>query len=79
MDHKNGKHGGHMWMMLLSCAVMLLSAFFGLRNGFSIGWLMILACPLIHILMMRGMMGHDKDDCHREHGDAIDVQPKSVE
>jgi len=32
-------------------------------SGFNWSWLIMLACPLMHILMMKGMMGHG-ESCH---------------
>lgn len=74
MVHNHGAHRGHVWMMMLCCAVMIIGVFWAIKSGgFSLGWLMILACPLMHLLMMRWMWGHD-DNCH---GQRVEVQKQS--
>ena len=72
MDHK-GSSGKHLLIMLACClvplavlgAVLFLKVELGSVGIFAI----MLLCPLMHILMMRGM-GHDHDKtgqaCHQE-------------
>lgn len=64
MDRKHEGHGGHLWMTALCCAVMFAGIFWSLKAGTSLLWLMIFACPLMHLLTMRGRGGncdHDKE------------------
>lgn len=66
-QHGNGKH---MVLMLLCCLIPI-ALFAGIRY-FNIGTnglgrysgILFLLCPLMHIFMMKGMMGHGKDNCH---------------
>lgn len=69
-NHQHG-HGKHMIFMLLGCLIPII-LIMGLRY-FNIGgpilskfpiYLMFLICPLMHLFMMKGMMGHGKDNCH---------------
>lgn len=67
------KHKGHFWMMLICCAVMIGGIFLIGRSG-SGNWgiLFILLCPLMHIFMMKGHMGHndhkeDNGENHQHH------------
>ncbi|MBU5313491.1 DUF2933 domain-containing protein [Tissierella carlieri] len=68
--HEQG-HGKHMLLMLLGCLIPIM-IIAGLRY-FNIGgqflsklpiFLMFLICPLMHIFMMKGMMGHGNKSCH---------------
>lgn len=68
--HQHG-HGKHMILMLLGCLIPII-IIMGLRH-FNIGgpilskfpiYLMFLICPLMHLFMMKGMMGYGKDNCH---------------
>lgn len=52
-------------MMLICCAVMMGGAFWAAKSGASLGWLVMLACPLMHLLIMRGHGSHD-GSCHEE-------------
>lgn len=57
--HSNhGGHGKHMIWMLLACMVPLALAFMFPRSGISrfLGPLMVLICPLSHLLLMGGLM-----------------------
>jgi hypothetical protein len=57
---------GHGWMMLFCFVAMLGSIWFfwGYQGeeGSSWAWLFLLLCPLMHIFMMKGHMGHNDDD-----------------
>ncbi len=57
MDRKQEGHAGHLWMMILCCAVMFAGIFWSLKTGASPWWLMIIACPLMYTLMMSGHGG----------------------
>lgn len=70
-DKSQHGHGKHMILMLLVCLVPI-GIIIGLRY-FDIGGsilsrspilLMLLICPLIHLFMMKSMMGGDKGSCH---------------
>lgn len=56
-------------MMMVCCLVPMLAlvAFWpqirGAAPGFNCSWLFLLACPLMHILMMKGMHGKG-ESCH---------------
>ncbi len=69
MEHRNGNK--HMLLMLLCCLVPLAIVFAVNNLGISLSNLGALAvallCPLMHILMMKGMMGRrsqDQASCH---------------
>lgn len=71
-DKQHG-HGKHILLMLLGCLIPI-GIIIGLRY-FNIGgpilsklpfFLMLFLCPLMHIFMMKGMMGHGKNSCHEE-------------
>ena len=53
-----GGHGKHMIWMLLACMIPLALAFIFPNSGISrfLGPLMVLICPLSHLLMMGGLM-----------------------
>ncbi|MGE5653990.1 MAG: hypothetical protein ACM3ZQ_06950 [Bacillota bacterium] len=58
-NHGNqGGHGKHMIWMMLACMIPLALAFIFPRSGISrfLAPLMVLLCPLSHILMMGGLM-----------------------
>jgi hypothetical protein len=68
-----GQHNGnkHMLMMLLCCLAPLAIIFAVTNLGISLGNLgafaVVLMCPLMHIFMMKGMMGHGSQgqaSCH---------------
>lgn len=57
----------HGILMLICCLVpmLLLVTFFTRGTGAAgggFGWLFLLLCPLMHIFMMKGMMGGHKHD-----------------
>lgn len=67
--HHNGKH--HMWLMLLCCLIPIgaLGAIFlfnvSISRALFVG--LLLLCPLLHVFMMRGMMGehgHGEETSH---------------
>ena len=72
----NKRHGGlHGLLMMLCCILPILALMFflpQLKNNFAgsnLSWLFLLACPLMHILMMWGMK--DKGgSCHGDEGNA---------
>jgi hypothetical protein len=65
MDKKKF-HGGHGLMMLLCCLVMVGAFWFvggsAGGEGSTWTWLLFLLCPLMHIFMMKGHMGHKHDE-----------------
>lgn len=50
------------WVMLLGCivpvAVVALLPVFNVKIGNNLWWIIILLCPIVHILMMSRMHGH---------------------
>jgi len=66
MNKKGLLHG---LLMLACCLIPMLALFAFLPQiksntaGFNWSWLFFLACPLMHILMMRGMHGKG-ENCH---------------
>lgn len=43
----------HLWLMLLGCGAMLLGfRYLAGTGGTSFGWILLLACPLMHVFMM---------------------------
>lgn len=71
--HQHG-HGKHMILMLLCCLIPI-GLMVGIRylniGGKGLGKfssLFLLLCPLMHLFMMKGMMGHGKGSCHEETG-----------
>lgn len=70
-SEKTGSHGSHLGIMLIGCLVMVLGLrYLGTSTGgsSSLGWIMVAACPLMHVYMvfsMRGKDDSDEDDaCH---------------
>lgn len=70
-DKDQHGHGKHMILMLLGCLIPI-GIIMGLRY-FNIGGpilsklpflMMFLICPLMHLFMMKGMMGGGKGSCH---------------
>jgi hypothetical protein len=59
--------GKMLWIMLAGCAAVVAGVFLlplvGIRLGTSLSTLLVLLCPLSHIVMM-AFMGHG----HQEHG-----------
>lgn len=51
-----------LWFMLLGCivpiAVVVMLPVFNVKLGNSLWWIIILLCPIAHIIMMGGMHGH---------------------
>ena len=59
--HQQGKHKGHSpWMMILCCLIPILVAAYMLSRGVSLGYLFLLACPILHIGMMWFMFKNNK-------------------
>ena len=73
--NKKGLFHGLLMMACCLIPILALAAFMPqLQNsasGFNWAWLFILACPLMHIFMMKGMMGHGKNHDHEESGKDI--------
>lgn len=76
--HKHG-HGKHMILMVIGC-LLLIGLIVGARY-FNIGLnglgrysylLFLLICPLMHIFMMKGMMGKGEGSCHGDSNQDID-------
>lgn len=69
--HQHG-HGKHMILMLIGCLIPIIAI--GAMRYFNVGSnglakyssLLFLLCPLMHIFMMGGMMGHGKNSCHEK-------------
>lgn len=67
--HQHG-HGKHMILMLLCCLIpigLIAAARYFNISGNGLGKysnLLFLLCPLMHIFMMKGMMGHGSNCCH---------------
>jgi len=66
MNKKGFLHG----LMMMACCIVPIIALLafspllrGNGSGFNWSWLFILLCPLMHIFMMKGMMGN-KGSCH---------------
>jgi hypothetical protein len=79
-----GQHSGnkHMLIMLLCCLVPLAIVFAVTTLGVPLGniatFALVLMCPLMHLFMMKGMMGHGAQDqgaCHDAKGDAARPLP----
>ncbi len=73
MKNDRHGHGKHMILMLLGCLIPI-GIIMGLRY-FNIGGsilskfpflLMLLICPIMHLFMMKSMMGGDNRSCHGE-------------
>lgn len=81
-DHSGGGMGKHMLLMLICCLVPLLLigavGTFGLSLGPLQGlvpFVAVLMCPLMMIVMMRGMMGGQGGDHSHHPVDAPPSQP----
>ncbi len=78
-DHSGNKH---MTIMLLCCLIPLAAVFAVSVLGISLSGLgtvaLVLLCPLLHIFMMRGMMGHNRQEqasCHETKPEAVSPLP----
>lgn len=67
---KQNQNSKHLLLMVLCCLVpmLLVVLLFSVGIGGILPFLMILICPLMHILLMRGM--HDKHD-HEHSGHRV--------
>lgn len=76
-DKRNkSAHGGHMWLMILCCLVMLGGVMFLASSGTASGswtWIIFLLCPLMHVFMMFGMRGHDQKQCNSDEEDEVQI------
>lgn len=59
-DQGHGKKGHSPLMMILCCLIPLILAAIFLSQGYSIGYLMVVLCPLLHIGMMFFLMKNNK-------------------
>lgn len=71
-NHSTDQHSGHKLMMLvcIAAAIIGVAYFFSGKNiqGSSWGLLMVLACPLMHLFMMKSH-GHDQDSSEKSDGE----------
>ncbi len=71
-SEKTSSHGSHLGIMLIGCLVMVLGLRYlgsGNAGSSSLGWIMVAACPLMHVYMMLSMRAKDAetdgdDACH---------------
>ncbi|ATW28042.1 DUF2933 domain-containing protein [Candidatus Formimonas warabiya] len=69
MDHKKGFL--HSLLMMACCILPMLGLILlapqlkAAATKFDYSWLFLLACPLVHLFMMRGMRGKG-ESCHGE-------------
>lgn len=72
---KKGRGLWHGLLMMVCCLVpmLLLVMFIGRGSGVGggFGWIFLLICPLMHIFMMKGMMGGHK---HDDNSDVKDLE-----
>ncbi|MHB0869379.1 MAG: DUF2933 domain-containing protein [Chloroflexota bacterium] len=73
----------HMMIMLLCCLIPMGAVFAVTILGIPLSSLgtvaLVLLCPLLHIFMMKGMMGHGNQgqpSCHDPKQDAVKTLPK---
>ncbi len=69
-EHARGSHRGH-WLMIICCLAPLLilggAKLAGVPLGGGLAVVAMLACPAMHLLMMRGMhAGHDEGGAEHE-------------
>lgn len=60
-DHAEGKspgRGSRSWLMIIGCSLPIVAVFvslmFGVSRGTALLFLLVLACPLMHLLGMHG-------------------------
>lgn len=81
------QHSGnrHMMIMLLCCLIPMGAVFAVTILGIPLSSLgtvaLVLLCPLLHVFMMKGMMGHGNQNqgepsCHDPKQDAVKSLPK---
>ena len=72
-DKQLHSNGNHMVLRLFFCLIP--RELFAIVRYFSIGpdglvkfsGLLFFICPIMHLLMMKGNMGHEKGKCHRDY------------
>ncbi|NLI93294.1 MAG: DUF2933 domain-containing protein [Peptococcaceae bacterium] len=75
------KKGLHGLLMMACCIVPMIAVLAFLpqirstASGLNWTWLFILLCPLMHIFMMKGMMG--EKSCHGEESESKQVKDKA--
>ncbi len=69
---RSGEKPLHLGIMLIGCLVMVLALQYlgtGTAGSGSLGWIMVAACPLMHVYIMFSMRGKDHSDeddtCHQ--------------
>lgn len=73
----------HSILMMACCLIPMLAVFAFLPQikstaaGFNWSWLFLLACPLMHIFMMRGMHGGKEESCHGGSKEAKQISEKA--
>lgn len=83
--HQHG-HGKHMLLMLIGClipiGIIAGSRYFNMGDQFLSKFplfLMFLICPLMHLFMMKGMMGLGNNSCHGGEGKEDNNELKGTE
>lgn len=78
-----GKKGFLHGLLMMACIVPMLAlvAFLpqiknATSSGFNWSWLFLLACPLIHILIMKGMHSNE-ESCHGSEKEAKQTKDKT--
>lgn len=79
MKQKGFLHG----LLMMACCIVPMLALVvflpqikGAASGFNWSWLFILACPLMHIFMMKGM--HEKgESCHGKENENKQIKDKT--
>lgn len=57
----------HMWWMVVGCVAMFVGIYFvSLGQLSGLGLLLLLACPLMHLFMMKGMHGENHTHAERD-------------
>lgn len=78
MKKKGFLHG----LLMMACCIVPMLALVAFlpqikntASGFNWSWLFLLACPLMHVFMMKGMMG-DKG-CHGQENEKKQINEKA--